>query len=134
MKLYVLLALIISMFAGCGAMNGTHVKDHNLLAVFDSNKNRKDIAEIVYDMSRYCGSGLYLVEKNSFNSMNKSSVDYKLKNDGYGYFMHVEINSIGDNKSKVSVYHYYGMDGQKDMAHAIENWVNKDSKECVPGF
>lgn len=133
LSLYILVTLFI-IFSGCGARTGVGVKDNNLLNVFNTDMNYKDAGNIIYDMSRYCKSGLYIIERENFVSLNKSTITSKLDGTTKGYYMLIEAEKITDTTSKVSVYHYYNYQNTRNMAKNIEEWVNNNSKVCVSGF
>ena len=129
----VYLAVVLPVIlAGC-ATSGKAVKDHNLINVFYADMPHPKTAGIVADMSSYCSSGLFDVEHNDLNNIGVSTVDLKNKHANH-YYLHVEVEAAGSNKSKVAVYHFQNTRVTREMGKAVESWVLNNSKVCVPGF
>ena len=118
---------------GCGARTGVGVKNYHLLNQFISNKDYIETSNIIFDMSKYCSSGLYEYKRQQFNSIQKTVISSKLVNRN-DYYMSVEITPNDNNTSEVKIYDYYDFETTRKMANTIENWVNKDSNICVQGF
>ncbi|MDD2782506.1 hypothetical protein [Sulfuricurvum sp.] len=125
----VLTASTIFLLTGCGATTGMGVKNHNLLSVFNSNMDAEKTTGIIFDMSKYCSSGLLVAEKDNLKTLNTSVIDYKIKN-STGYYMHIEIEAIDQSHAKVSIYDYMNTEVTRKTAKTIENWVNGGSKTC----
>jgi len=132
-KLIVSLSLLLlAVISGC-TVSGRAVKEHNLLNVFFADESHEKVAGVITDMSRYCDTGVFVVESKYLSNINKSVIDYRVKN-GAQYFMHIEVEETGNRKSKVSIYHYMNTAVTKNMARKIEDWVISGEKDCVNGF
>jgi len=118
---------------GCGARTGAAVKNYHLLNQFISNKDYTETSNIIFEMSKYCASGVYVYKRQQFNSIHKTIISSKLVNRN-NYYMSVEITPNDNNTSEVKIYDYYDFEMTRRMASVIENWVNKDSNICVQGF
>ena len=129
----ILTASTLFLLIGCGATTGVGVKDHNLISVFNSNMDSDKTTSIIFDMSKYCSSGLLDTEEYNLKSLNKSVIDYKIKGKPSGYYMHIEIEAIDQSHSKVSIYNYMNTEVTKKTAQTIEKWVNGSSKTCEQG-
>ena len=128
----VCLVVLLGVLSGC-ATSGSGVKEYNLLAVFDADMGHAEAANVVADMSRYCDSGIFKVEKKNLESINKSVVDLKNENADH-YYLHVEFTQDESGGSKVSVFHVMDTEVTRGMADAIRQWVTEGSTECVQGF
>lgn len=128
-----IISLLLLLFLGGCAISGQSLKDHNLINMFYAKKDYHKVGKKIADMSNFCESGVYIVEYKNMDSIKKSVVDLKGRYANY-YYMHVEIEGVGENESKISVYHYMNTKVTRNMGQAIESWVNADSKECVSGF
>lgn len=133
-----LLPFLLSAFiaTGCATSGQALKEERGPLNVFVSNQTTKQAATIINEMSRYCKKSSFTIETTEFAVIKKTSIDYKLKNnfDQYYYWMRIEVEEIGVNQSKISIYNTLHTDVTRTMARQVEQWVNNNSRECVRGF
>lgn len=135
MKNIILYLTITILFTACGAMSGTAVKEHHKLNTFNHNMDYMKTSDIIYDMSKYCSSGMYTIERKNYDSLNKSVISMRLKNvSTKSYYMQIEVDKVSDTVSRTSVYHYYDFENTRNMSMAVEKWVKNNSRTCVQGF
>ncbi|WP_422491046.1 hypothetical protein [Endozoicomonas sp. ALE010] len=101
--------------------------------IFYTDHSYIEAAKIVADLSVYCESGIFTVESKNFETLKKSTVDLRNRHAQH-YYMHVEIEFVENNKSKVSIYNLLNNSQTKQQAIVIESWLNNKSTECVPRF